>query len=84
MRQHFRGVIWPRDDQADKGLYRYTVIGMLVADKPLERLSGNQIVLDGHAAGMAEALETIQQKEAKYQIGDATDVLLNLSHLCDD
>lgn len=81
MKQHFRGVVWPHNDK--KGIYRYVVIGMVVTDKPLERLSGNQIVLDGHSAGMAEALQAIQQKEAKIKVGDATDVLLNLSDLCE-
>ena len=87
-RQHFRGTVWPRQENDEptkkhKGLYRYCVVGMIVTDKPLEGLSANQTVLDGHAAGMAEALETIQQKEANLQVGDATDVLLNLSILCD-
>lgn len=81
MKQHFRGTIWPHPLE-DKGIYRYVVVGMIVTDKPLEGLSGNQIVLDGHAAGMAEALETITQKEANIVVGDATDVLLNLKILC--
>lgn len=34
MRQHFRGVIWPRDQNEDPK--RYVIIGMLITDKPLE------------------------------------------------
>jgi hypothetical protein len=84
MKQHFRGVIWPRqNDEPDKGIYRYTVVGLLVTDKPLENLSANQIVLDGNADGMAEVLEAITQKEPKVQVGDATDVLLKLKDLTD-
>ena len=81
-KQHFRGTVWPRPELADKGIYRYVVVGMIFTDKPLDGLSDNQIVLDGHAAGMAEALETITQKEANIKVGDATDVLLNLKYLC--
>lgn len=83
MLQHFRGVVWPRDDQSDKGVYRYVIVGMIVTNKPLEGLSKNEIILDGHAAGIAEALQTIPQKNAKITTGDATNVLLNLSDLCD-
>jgi hypothetical protein len=57
--QHFRGLIWPRGEL--NGLHRYVIIGMLVTDKPLDNLDGDQFLLDGHAAGIAEAIETIQQ-----------------------
>jgi hypothetical protein len=80
MKEHFRGVIWPHNDKED--IYRYVVIGMLVTNKEIKELSGNQIVLDGSSIGLSECLTNIQQKEAKIIVGDATDVLLNLKDLC--
>lgn len=65
--------------------YRYIVVGLLVTDKPLEGLEGkNEILLDGHAAGIAEALETITQKKLATRVGDANDVLLRLQDLVEE
>lgn len=77
MQQHFRGVVWPREPQ--DGKYRYVVVGMLVTDKPIPELEANQIVLDGHAAGMAEAVGAIMQKPSDFR-GDANSVLHSLQH----
>jgi hypothetical protein len=81
MLSHFRGVVWPRKND-NKKTYRYVVIGMVVTNEPLENLEGkNEIVLDGHAGGIAEAINTIVQKKAAFRIGDANDVLTRLEDL---
>lgn len=91
MSSHFRGVIWPKQGVADappmagpsgRKLYRYAVVGLVVSDQPLENVEGkNEILLDGMASGMAEALSTIQQKRPAFTLGDANDVLLVLDHI---
>lgn len=84
MNQHFRGVVWPRGltEEGPKKNYSYIVVGLLVTDKPLDNLEGkNEIVLDGHAGGIAEALPSIPQKEAACKIGDANFVIHNLKYL---
>lgn len=88
---HFRGVIWPRQGVAGaepltgpRGhkLYRYAVVGMVVTDQPLENLEGKgTILLDGHGAGVAEAIDTVQQKRPAFLVGDATNVLLVLDNI---
>lgn len=83
MREHFRGVVWPRRNPDAQGRYRYAVVGCLVTDKPLEFDEKNEIVLDGHAAGMSDSLQTIVQKVPNIVLGDATNVLLSLDILCD-
>jgi hypothetical protein len=76
MREHFRGVVWPRE--AVKGQYRYVVIGMLVTDEPIPELEADQIVLDGNAAGMKDSLAVIRQVPSDFR-GDANAVLHALS-----
>ena len=87
MQEHFRGVVWPRGEtEQPKGkpkVYRYVVVGMLVTDEPIKELEANQIVLDGHAAGMPHVLATIMQKPSEF-CGDANTVLLSLEHLVKD
>jgi hypothetical protein len=81
MNQHFRGVVWPRETIGKQ--HRYVVVGMLVTDEPIPELEANQIVLDGHAAGMAEAVATIMQKPSTFR-GDANSVLCGLERLVDE
>lgn len=91
MSTHFRGVVWPKQGIAGKQpmlgpsgrkLYRYAVVGMVVSDQPLENVEGkNEILLDGMASGMAEAMSMIQQKRPAFTVGDANDVLLVLNHI---
>jgi hypothetical protein len=88
---HFRGVVWPRQGVAGAEprtgpnghkLYRYAVVGLVVTDQPLENLEGKgAVLLDGHGAGMAEAIDTAQQKRPAFLIGDANDVLLVLDNI---
>jgi len=95
MRQHFRGVVWPRQPiQGPQGLIRkYIVVGILVTDRSLGNLFrvpqpgiGTTAFLDGAAPGLAEALEEIPQpmltpEQANWLRGDASEVLLSLSEL---
>lgn len=80
MKEYLRGVIWPREP-AD-GKYRYVVVAMLVTDKPLEGIEGkNELVVDGQVFGLSDILESVRKRKPNIQLGDATDVLLNLEHL---
>lgn len=91
MNSHFRGVVWPKQGTLDKQpiagpsgrkLYRYVVVGMVVSDEPLENVEGkSEILLDGHAAGMAEAISTIRQTKPSFLLGDAEQVLLVLENI---
>jgi len=88
---HFRGVVWPRQGVAGKEpvvgpqghrLYRYAVVGVVVTDQPLQNIEGkNEVLLDGHGAGMAEAIATITQRRPAFLLGDATSVLLVLDNI---
>lgn len=83
-RQHFRGVVWGRGPQDNNGgkVYRYVIVGMVVTSEPLENLEGkNEVVLDGHAAGIADAINTIVQRKPSFRLGDANSILLNLEHI---
>jgi hypothetical protein len=53
---------------------------MLVTDKPLEELKGNQLVLDGATFGMADVLVAIPQHESTFR-GDACAVVTQLDIL---
>jgi len=97
MRQHFRGVVWPRAaiNGPQGPIYRYVVVGILAADAQLGDLDlfrvkqyglGSTTFLDGEAPGLAEALEEIPQpmltpEQANWLRGDASEVLLSLSEL---
>ena len=82
----FRGVVWKRDDRKapdGRTIYRYTVVGILVTDEPIDGLPGSielpsETVLSGFTALLAEALGSIRKAKAKIRFGDATDVLLSL------
>ena len=83
MTEHFRGVVWPRGNK-EHGVFRYAIVGILVTDKPLDNIDPkNEVVLDGMAAGMADAIQTIQQKEPAITLGDATMVLTSLDIICE-
>lgn len=97
MKQHFRGVIWPRQPiQGPQGpIYRYIVVGILAADAPLHSLDlfrvtqpglGSTAFLDGDAPDLAEALEGVRQpqltpEQALWLRGDASDILLSLGQM---
>lgn len=79
-REHFRGVIWPREPKPNDGqqAYRYLVVGMLVTNRPLD-VHPNETAIDGALVGMAEALEKARRVELGHKLGDAADVLLSLN-----
>jgi len=97
MRQHFRGVVWPRAaiNGPQGPIYRYVIVGILATDGQLGNLDlsrvkqyglGSTTFLDGGAPGLAEALEEIPQPrltpdQANWLRGDASEVLLSLSEL---
>ncbi len=83
IREHLRAVVWPRKPAKEKGKptnYRYAIVGMLVTDKPIEGLEGeNEILLDGASFGLTDALVSMEKKvNAGQPFGDATGVLLSL------
>lgn len=89
MKEHFRGVIWPRGETPQpeplKPVYRYIVVGMLITDKPVEGLEGkNELVVDGSAEGLAQILQQLPVKQPRNRLGDATDVLLQLDTMIDE
>lgn len=71
----FKGIIWPRDQV--NGLYRYTIIGMVVSNTPIEQFEGkNEVFLAGESK-LADPLIDIRHRESNFG-GDATNVLLSL------
>lgn len=78
-REHFRGVIWPREpaNGPERKVYRYVVVGMLVTDEPLD-VHPNETAVDGAVHGVAEALEAARRVTPRRTLGDASDVLLSL------
>lgn len=84
MKQHFKGVIWPRGEfkTGKRKVYRYPIVGMLVTDQPIPEFEGkNEIVLDGASSEVALALANIKGRDPKYRTGDATNVMLHLNEL---
>lgn len=83
MVEHFRGVVWPRERVDDGRLYRYTIVGLLVTDKPLDGIEGkNEVVLDGSSFTLlSEALVSIKQVEPAIRIGDANMILTSLNEI---
>ena len=86
MKQHFKGIIWPRgefvNDTITKPVYRYVIVGMIVTDEPIEKFEGkNEILLDGPVNELVEPIITIKSRKLKFKPGDASSVLLNLNHM---
>lgn len=82
-REHFRGVIWPRDPMngPQVKVYRYPIVGMIVSDQPIEMFeSKNEIVLDGNVHGICDILEVAPRGKAFYPLGTAESVLCSLEH----
>lgn len=80
-REHFRGVIWPRESiQGPMGkLYRYPIVGMIVSDRPIEMFEDkNEIVLDGNVRGICDILEAAPRGKVSYPLGTADSVLCSL------
>ena len=80
LKEFFRGVVWPRKPRKSSKdiLYRYVVVGMMVTNEPLGGLEGNQFILNGYGAGIADAIESIKHIKSDVPLGDAVDVLTNL------
>jgi len=78
-REHFRGVLWRRDPVSvpEGELHRYTVVGMLVTDRPL-RVCSDETAIDGTVTGVAEALEGARHVRPRDLLGDANSVLMSL------
>lgn len=77
---YFRGIVWPRPPTFEIPHQRYVVVGMLVTGLPLRRMDADEIVLSGQAILLSSALEIIPHGRARYPLGDATNVLLNLAN----
>lgn len=92
MRQHFKGIIWPRDSRdskvrngkkiVDQKVYRYVVVGMIVTDEPITKFEGkNELLLDGPVNDLVEPLITIKDRKPRFKAGDASGVLCYLDDL---
>ena len=88
MKEHFRGVIWPKqktNEVPKDGLYRYVVVGMLVTDKPMGSFDVNEVVVDGNTYGLVDILECVHKLDERTRqnlwFSDANDVLVRLSHI---
>jgi hypothetical protein len=89
MKQHFKGVIWPRGTYPAKvkgnknvqNVYRYIVVGMMVTDTPISQFEGkNEIWLDGPVSNLVEPFaQTKIKKRPNCYSGDATNILLGLN-----
>jgi len=90
-REHVRAVVWPREPvEGPQGrIYRYAVVGLVVSDRPIEAFHNpdgsirNEVVLDGDAPGITEALAAVRQVEPTRKIGDAVDALCSLDAIVD-
>ncbi len=71
-KEAFRGVIWPRPaglDTEGKTVYQYTVIGVLVTEKPLDEpmsyirhgKSCSEVLLDGFCPGFSEVINSMEK-----------------------
>jgi hypothetical protein len=84
-------VLWPRQTSKatpavvdGKRLYKYAVVGVLVATEALVGCDGNEYVIeaDGPSAeGLADLLEAWRKRPPKLRVGEADMILTNLSEL---
>jgi hypothetical protein len=85
MKEHLRSIIWPRQPLDGKGgvkLYRYTIVGILITDQPIDGLEGKtEVLLDGSSEGMANILASVKTKKVPFVMGDASNVLLSLADI---
>lgn len=81
MKQHIKGVVWPREPHLVKGkkVYRYILVGMLVTDEPLS--FDEEVVLDCAPRDLAQSFDALPRRKPKCILGDATDVLLSLERI---
>jgi hypothetical protein len=78
----FRGIIWPRKKEIKEQVwYHYTVVGVILSDKPIDNVGGNEHLLNGYSHFIRMDLEKIKQFPPATIIGDANDVLTRLSEL---
>jgi hypothetical protein len=77
-------VVWPKHkpDLEERGVYRYSLIGMLFTYKRLsiEEFSKNEIVVEG-VTSLPLELEMMPRRASKITLSDATDVMLSLGDL---
>ena len=81
-------MVWPRQteahpsaetDAAGNPIYRYSIVGMLVTDRPLKVPA--EFLVDGSAGGLSEVLEVLPKYAPSRPPGDAADVLCSLGDL---
>jgi hypothetical protein len=81
MKQHFKGMIWPRGKHKS-GVYRYAIVGMIVTDEPIKEFEGkNELFADSPSFTLADSLANLRTREPAYNAGDATNVMLSLDTL---
>jgi len=84
MKQHLRGVLWPRSPiispDGKNTNYRYVIVGMLVTDEPISLPDDyeNESIIDGPVHNMAQDLEAVNKREPKFPTGTADSVLVSL------
>jgi len=87
MKEHFRGLVWPRDPkQGPEGkVYRYLVVGLLVTDTPIDGLEGhNETLLDSHSPGLSMVLKALPKYDNKgMPIGEVGNFVVSLSDFND-
>lgn len=89
IKQFIKGICWPRgkttakEEGSDKETecFRYVIVSMIITDKPLDGLEGNEFVLEGEAYGIAESLEKISKRKPNRIVGEASEVLLSLKEI---
>lgn len=81
MKEHFKGVVWPKESLPNTSgtVYRYVVVGMIVTDQPIPEFNGkNEVFLDGTSFDVGSSLACVMSRKPKFELGDASDVLLSL------
>lgn len=84
-RQHLKAIVWPRPPTESITQYRYVIIGMLVADEPIQSLEGknksgiSEFLLNGTTYGMAELLDLVHKGTPNQVHGEAGNWLVSLA-----
>lgn len=87
MKEHFRGVVWPRDSVEGRDgvpAYRYAIVGLLITDEPIEGLDPSQTVIDslievsGDKVGFSGAIARADKFESPYGFANAVELAANL------
>lgn len=77
-RTHAKLILWPQETLPGP-LYRYTLVGLVVTDRPLEGVEG-EVVIDGPVP-LAEVFGAAAKRPARVKVGDAADVLERLNEV---